>query len=249
MDSFTGTNGRLKSEVWLVVSFFFFGVAFAITIATMTPGQPLWLWMSRFVQSIAAAIAGAILTLVVIDRMMFRTIVSKAVEITEDLVLRLRGETGDAADAADILRQTGKFRDGSLRGVNLTGALLDSQNLRRADLTGTKLRAACLRKADLRNALLENADLSLADLHGARVRGADLTGANLWLAYLHSTDLRDARVNEEGLVSAFSLRGATMPDGSRYNGRFALPGDLEAAALAGIDTNDEQALSRWYASV
>lgn len=248
MNNLIGTNSRSKSEWWLVISLFFFGIVFAITIATVTPGQPLWLWISRFAQNIIAALAGAILTLVLIDRMMRRTIVSDAVEITEDLVLRLRGETGDAADAADMLRQTGKFRDGSLRGKNLTGAQLDAQNLSKADFTGTKLRAASLRNANLRNAVLENADLSLADLHCARLRGADLTGANLWLAYLHGADLRDARLNEEALESAFSLRGAIMPDGSRYSGRFALPGDLEAAA-AGIDTSDEHALKRWYASL
>ena len=40
----------------------------------------------------------------------------------------------------------------------------------------------------------------------------------------------------------------TLPDGSRYNGRFDLPGDREAAAEAGISVEDNNAMIQWYAT-
>src|SRR5215210_2601251 len=67
-----------------------------------------------------------------------------------------------------------------------------------ADLSGADLRGADLRVADLRVA-----DLRRADLSDARLRGADLSGIR-------------GLTPEELEATAFSLSGATMPDGSTH---------------------------------
>jgi len=58
---------------------------------------------------------------------------------------------------------------------------------------------------------LSGADLTNADVHGARLLGANLTNTNLT-----NTDLTDTRVTEEQLEAAKSLKGATMPNGKKY---------------------------------
>jgi uncharacterized protein YjbI with pentapeptide repeats len=67
--------------------------------------------------------------------------------------------------------------------------------------------ATNLTDADLSNAGLQDADLSSADLSGA-----DLTDANLTDA-----DLSEAKGwTMEQLSAAKSLKGATMPNGQKY---------------------------------
>ena len=95
-----------------------------------------------------------------------------------------------------------------------------------ADLTDADLSGADLRSADLRVADLTDADLSGADLRGADLRVAALRRANLSRAVLFDADLSHARLRgadlsgirgvtpEELEATAFSLSGATMPDGS-----------------------------------
>jgi hypothetical protein len=91
--------------------------------------------------------------------------------------------------------------------VQLTGA-----DLRGADLRGAYLPAAHLSNADLRGADLSNADLRGANLRGANLNWADLSGANL-----SNTNLSGARwLTEDQLGAAKSLKGATMPNGQKY---------------------------------
>jgi uncharacterized protein YjbI with pentapeptide repeats len=52
-----------------------------------------------------------------------------------------------------------------------------------------------------------DADLSGANLDRAVLTGADLSGANL----------TSARVTDEQLDASESLKGATMPDGSKHD--------------------------------
>jgi uncharacterized protein YjbI with pentapeptide repeats len=82
-------------------------------------------------------------------------------------------------------------------------------------MRGVNLSGAVLREAQLSHANLQGANLSVTNL-----RGADLSRVNL----------EGARVSEEELAKAHRLRGATLPDGSRYDGRFDLPGDAEFAS-------------------
>ena len=78
----------------------------------------------------------------------------------------------------------------TLSGVNLNGVSLVSADLKEADFVG----------ADLGSSFLQNADLTDADLSGA--------------------NLQDAVISSEQLRQVKSLEGATMPDGTLYDGRY-----------------------------
>jgi uncharacterized protein YjbI with pentapeptide repeats len=120
--------------------------------------------------------------------------------------------------------------------ADLREADLSVANLEKADLSRANLQAASLMWAGMRGANLEGADLSGANLSGANLEGAQLSRANLQgvefrVTHLQGANLRGA--NLEGarglemdeLAGAYSLAEATLPDGSRYDGRFNLPGD------------------------
>lgn len=130
-----------------------------------------------------------------------------------------------------------------MKEVNLSHSFLSKANLRLVKLCGAKLESAFLRDADLRGTDLHNANLHWADLRGADLRRASLRDANLNESKLEDTDLswanlRCAEVTDEQLAQTKSLRGATMPDGNRYDGRFNLEGDVEAARKEGVDVDD-----------
>jgi len=102
--------------------------------------------------------------------------------------------------------------DANLRFVDLSNA-----NLKDANLTDANLIYAHLSEADLSDAFLMYADLKGADLEGANLKDAKLTDANLAGAYLVDADLERAWVTDEQLDAAYSLEGATMPDGSKHD--------------------------------
>jgi len=85
-----------------------------------------------------------------------------------------------------------------------------------------------LHEAKLWAANLQGAYLGGANLQGAYLGGANLQGASLWSAKLHGACLIDANLHrvdiltDTQLATAEGLRGATMPNGSRYDGRFNL---------------------------
>jgi uncharacterized protein YjbI with pentapeptide repeats len=92
-----------------------------------------------------------------------------------------------------------------------------------ADLSGTNLRGASLVEADLgktslTGAYLRKADLTKATLSRASLVGADLTEATLSETYWRNADLSETRgiTNEELKQQAISLKGATMPNGQKY---------------------------------
>ena len=76
--------------------------------------------------------------------------------------------------------------EAGLRGLDLTGANLDSADLKGADLRGTSLSRATLVGADLRGANLFKAVVDDADLDGANLTGVrflecvQLTAARNW---------------------------------------------------------------------
>jgi hypothetical protein len=118
----------------------------------------------------------------------------------------------DAALNGAILEKA-NLRDGHLSNINLGGAYLSGADLRDADLSGASLVNAHLQRKD---------ELSLrgADLSGADLSRADLTGADLSSANLDSV----TGVTEAQLATCRSLRGATMPNGQKYED---LPKDNE----------------------
>jgi type II secretory pathway pseudopilin PulG len=80
--------------------------------------------------------------------------------------------------------------------------------LTRTDLSVADLSVADLAEADLRGAYLGGADLSVAFLGGADLRDADLRDADLSGA--------EGTTNEELERQAYTLEGATMPNGQKY---------------------------------
>jgi uncharacterized protein YjbI with pentapeptide repeats len=122
--------------------------------------------------------------------------------------------------AADL--RGADLRDAALEAADLKYASLEDADLRYAFLPDAFLPDAFLRHADLRYALLDNSNLSDADLRNADLRdtylrGANLTGADLTGADLTGADLTGAtRLTDEGIAAAESLKGATMPNGQKY---------------------------------
>src|SRR5512146_2144038 len=122
--------------------------------------------------------------------------------------------------AVEELRVRGWLTDGSLRGTALCQAQMGN-----ADLMG----------ADLRNIDFHQANLEFADLRKAQLNGAKLNRASLFRANFDQADLRGAQnLTDQQLARANQLLGAIMPDGTTYDGRFNLPGDLARARWAKI---------------
>jgi uncharacterized protein YjbI with pentapeptide repeats len=130
--------------------------------------------------------------------------------------------SGAKLDSADL---RGVFLDGAdLSFCSLKGALLretqavTAVELFSADLSGANLQEAELPRANLNMATLTNADLSSVHLRQARLRSANLHNAELRYSELREADLHDAQgiTNEEIERQAFSLEGATMPNGQKY---------------------------------
>lgn len=142
-------------------------------------------------------------------------------------------------EAIEAMRVRGFLEDGSLRAMMLCHCHMQGADLCSADLS----------KADLHQAQLEGADLSMADLMGAKLTRANLRGANfsetdLRGADLFKADLRDAiNLTDEQLSLVKRLCFAVMPDGSPYDGRYNLPGDLEFARWGRVDVNDPAAMA------
>jgi uncharacterized protein YjbI with pentapeptide repeats len=131
-----------------------------------------------------------------------------------------------------------------LGSANLFECHLNEATLTDATLLSADLRGASLREADLSYATLLNADLSFAPvpnfpgekmptnltdadlshaaLQGAKLSSAKLIDAKLIDANLTDADLTDADLTDakgwtlEQLTAARSLKGATMPDGQKY---------------------------------
>jgi uncharacterized protein YjbI with pentapeptide repeats len=136
-------------------------------------------------------------------------------------------ETRADLNEADLSRAT-------LLGANLSECVLKEATLTEAALQSAILRGAYLKDADLSHATLLNADLSFAtvprfpgekiptNLTDADLSDAVLQGAKLSSADLTGADLTDANLTEakgwtmEQLTAAGSLRGATMPNGQKY---------------------------------
>jgi hypothetical protein len=146
-----------------------------------------------------------------------------------------------AVGAVEELRVQGWLTDGSLRKIYLRLAHLDGARLNGADLREVWLGGASLRKADLRGANLQGTSFMAADLQSANLRGA-----NLQRALLSGANLKEAVVADRQLAQAHKLRGATMCDGSRYDGRFDLDGDVEAAVSMNLDADDFSAMADYY---
>jgi uncharacterized protein YjbI with pentapeptide repeats len=144
--------------------------------------------------------------------------------------------------ALDELRRGGWLTDGTLNRNSLCNVHMEAANLSEASL----------RKADFHQARLQSSDLSGADLSEskltrARLMGANLAGANLGGADMYKVNLTGARnLTAAQLRRAKRLFGAILPDGSTYDGRYQLNGDLEFAGWGQVDVNDAEAMAKFF---
>jgi hypothetical protein len=108
-----------------------------------------------------------------------------------------------------------------LHGADLSYAELHEKdlshiNLSYADLSHTRLTRSRLHAANLSYARLTGAVVNSADLSEANLHDADLSYADLFGANLSEANLGKATITTEQLEEAYSLKGATMPDGSKH---------------------------------
>jgi uncharacterized protein YjbI with pentapeptide repeats len=116
----------------------------------------------------------------------------------------LEADLVEGLDGRDPIIELGTA---DLKGANLTGAVMPFAYLSGANLRGADLGGIILSDADLRDVNLTRPDQK-AFLRRAHLLGADLSGANLRGA--------EGFTNEEIEQEASSLKGATMPNGQKY---------------------------------
>jgi uncharacterized protein YjbI with pentapeptide repeats len=164
-----------------------------------------------------------------------------------------------ALEAVEELRERGWLYDGRLVGGYMPWWNFRATNLQSADLSGAYLKgaafgarydpqgqlvmpAANLRAVDLSGANLQEVDLREVDLRGANFADADLRGA-----VLLDANLLDARgLTDLQYVHIYRMRGARMPDGTRYDGRYRNRGDHAWAREHDIDTKDPVQMAAYY---
>lgn len=206
--------------------------------------------LEDFLANASTELASIALTVLIIDAL-------NENRATRELKARLIREMGSAdrgtaLRAIEELKAQGWLKDGSLHGAflwraNLKEVWLDNANLQHVQLHLANLRKAHLKAADLREATLADTDLAEAELVAANLEGANLVGANLSASLLISANLCNARgLTDDQLAKAGQLRFAMMPDGSRYNGRFKLYGDIEEARALGFTEDDPEKMARYY---
>ncbi len=156
------------------------------------------------------------------------------------LIRKLRSPNNrQVLEAIEELRARGWLEEGVLMGIPLLHVHFEG-----ADLFNANLRGVDFHQAHLQGCNLARADLTGAKLTRADLRGADFSKAVLKEADLYKADLREARnLTDEQLAETKRLWGATMPDGSVYDGRYNLNGDLQFARWARVDVNDPEAMA------
>jgi uncharacterized protein YjbI with pentapeptide repeats len=136
----------------------------------------------------------------------------------------------------------GWLYDGSLKNIPICHAQMQCADLMNADLTNV----------DLHQAHLEHTDLSGVNFTGASLARANLQSANFSQAILVNTDLFKAdmqnacNLTDKQLAQARRLWGAIMPDGTSYDGRYNLAGDMEFAKWGRVDVNDPPAMAEFF---
>ncbi|MCU0493620.1 MAG: pentapeptide repeat-containing protein [Chloroflexaceae bacterium] len=149
-----------------------------------------------------------------------------------------------------------------LRFAQLSGGFLETDmsqgDLLGADLSGSFVEV-CLERAMLRYARISGdfyrGTFAGANCQHSRISGeffqtsfrhVDFSGADLSGAIFDGVDLEGATITEAQLRTLTRLYRSVMPDGTRYDGRFWLAGDLRAARASGFDLNDPEAMRRFY---
>ncbi len=223
--------------------------SFGITLALLALILTLWgkVRLEDLTANTVAELASIALTILIIDGLNQRR--AERQELN-DLILQMGSpDNAFAREAVRKLRARDLFDKGVLRKVNLSEAdlqgahlvtldmreaMLHNANLKSANLVGANLNKAFLVRANLRDSKLQGADLSEAYLNFANLRNAKLQFSDqsikspciLLGASMSNVKLNNADVSDDQLAQADSLRGAFMPSGYRYNGRFNLKSDI-----------------------
>lgn len=103
-----------------------------------------------------------------------------------------------------------------------------------------------LEKGILAGLSLRGSNWQDCNLYRADLRNSDLTNINFFRADLVLANLAGAKVSHEQLASADIMHGATMPDGSLYDGRYNLTGDAAYATRNQIDPESPEEMAEWY---
>jgi hypothetical protein len=229
----------------------------AVTIISLLPSLFIELsdstpsitdWLKGFLLNFGTEALGAILTFWIVylwvekrDRQLEKEVEEQ--ELKERLLRQMASHDNEVAlKAVEELTWRGWLRDGTLEEAqlakaNLAGADLSFANLRRAHLSGANLKEVDFTASDLTHAFLDWTDLTKARFAGARLNEISLWRANL---------LEAVNLSQNQLSSARLLRGAILPNGEKYDGRFQLYGDIQKAKREGVDVDDPIAMARWY---
>lgn len=202
--------------------------------------------------NIFSELFGILITIIVID------LLSKAStekQRNEELFLQLQSPySGFALEAARLLHVKGQLRKGILKKRLIDRADLRKVELPHADLTGTKINLCNFSEANFNGAILANTRIydsifpatffHKASFKNSAIflttnnnfifrncsfRNADFTGLVFW-------NMINGKMVEEAyfqLLAAGSMRGAILPNGSRYDGRFNLEHDSPRTSNGG----------------
>lgn len=159
-----------------------------------------------------------------------------------DLIRKLRSSDNKRVlEAIEELRVHGWLSDGSLENLPFCHAQMQDANLSDANLTNVDLHQALLEGAQLCRTNLTKAKLNRANLRRADFSETVLTDADMFKA-----DLQNAHnLTHEQLSEVKRLWGAIMPNGTTYDGRYNLAGDLEFAKWGRVDLKDAAAMAEF----
>jgi uncharacterized protein YjbI with pentapeptide repeats len=212
--------------------------------------SPLRLFLD-FYNNISTSLIFTAITILVVDR-------AYEVRSEQHLLGQLKRQMGSkynqiSLEAIKELTEINALFNGSLNGIDL----------RSADLTGAILEGGIAMNANLENATLlgasmsgiklDGSNLNYANLKDAKLVGASLRGCRFYQANMSSTDLSWADltaselITEDQLKGCNALWGATLPDGEKYDGSYDLKGDIDEARKYGVNYDDPEDRSRFYA--
>ena len=104
-----------------------------------------------------------------------------------------------------------------------------------------------LEDGTLHNRNLRGANWVDANMYRADMRGSDLGNAVLTRADFVQANLKNVKnLTDKQLADLSTMHGATMPDGTKYDGRYRLPDDFAYAVRKQIDTESDKAMAQWY---
>lgn len=264
-------NARQLSWIVIIIGFIAWLIGMAGLIHGPVPYLPIP-GLPEFHSRISPTMFGIGISILVIDTASaFRGIQLEKRRLVQELCSK---DSSTVIRAVDNLHFKGWLYDGTLGHAKLLNADLTSLNLTAANLEYVTLAGATLKGADLTGASLKRAYISgslsmqMPKLDGYGIvlvmtkhkRGhfsrteankprkpqVGEDWANLEHTILREANLKNAIVSEISLRQAHALKGATMPDGSRYNGRYSLKGDIEDAEETILNTADEELMAYYY---